>query len=360
MKVLFVADRRVDAGSVQALANYSRAGDKLGHTLAAYGSPDPRFGDLHFSTDVTAFDHVVFIFESRLRWMTGLQLTRILAAVPRRRRAILDADGMYNRAIVLDDYDRNHASERDRADWLAYYGELADRIFQPTLVPKEPRIEPLLFYGYDPDSVMPAQPPSQKALDILHVAHNWWRWRELSSRVLPALEEIRPRVGPIAFVGAWWQGPPPWAGALGLEAAFTVDSARLRRLAIELRPPVPYRGVMATMSEGRVNLMTQRPLLRHLRFVTSKYFEVFTADTTPLVMLDGEHAELVYGPAGRALALDGQVGERVLDALACPARYREIVEAVRAHLAIHHSYRQRVLELVSALEGRRDDARSNR
>jgi hypothetical protein len=360
MKVLFVADRRVDAGSVQALANYSRAGDKLGHTMAVYGSPDPRFADIHFSTDVQGFDHLVFIFESKLRWMSGLQLARILAAVPRHRRAILDADGMYNRAIVLDGYDRNHATERDRAEWLAYYDELADRIFQPTVAPQEAAAEPLLFYGYDPDSVIPVQPPGQKVFDILHVAHNWWRWRELSSRLLPALEEIRPRVGPIAFIGAWWQEPPPWARALGLEAAFAVDSARLRRLAIELRPPVPFHDVVATMSAGRLNIMTQRPLLRHLRFVTSKYFELFTADTAPLVMLDADHAELVYGPAGRSLALDGQIGERVLDALARPPRYRELVESVRAHLSIHHSYRQRVLELVSALEGRRGAAARGR
>lgn len=357
MKILFVADRRVDAGSVQALANYSRAGDKLGHTLAVYGGPDPRFGDLHFSIDVEGFDYLVFVFESKLRWMSGLLLARILAGVPRERRAILDADGMYNRAVVLDGYDHNHASERDRAEWLSYYGELAERIFQPTLAPQEPGVEPLLFYGYDPDSVTAPQPPSRKAFDILHVAHNWWRWRELSSRVLPALEEIRHHVGRIAFVGAWWQGPPPWSAALGLEAAFAVDHARLQRLAIELQRPVPYRDVTATMSAGHVNLMTQRPLLRHLRFLTSKYFEVFSADTTPLVMLDAEHAEVVYGPAGRHLALDGAVGERVLDALARPARYREIVEAVRAHLASHHSYRQRVHELVSALERYRDGAR---
>jgi hypothetical protein len=350
MKVLFVADRRVDAGSVQALANYSRAGDKLGHTMAVYGNPDPRFGDMHVSTDVTAFDYLVFVFESKLRWMSGLQLARILAGVPRHRRAILDADGMYNHPVVLDGYDHNHASEREQGEWRAYYAELADRIFQPTLAPREPAVEPLLFYGYDPESVRSEQPPSEKAFDILHVAHNWWRWRELSCRLLPAIEEIRSRVGTIAFVGAWWEGAPRWAEALGLEAAFEVDSARLRRLAIELRPPVAYRDVIATMSTGRVNIMTQRPLLRYLQFVTSKYFEIFTADTTPLVMIDPEQAELIYGPAGRVLTLDGRIGDRVLEALANPTRYRRIVQAVREYLSMRHSYHQRVLELVGALE----------
>ena len=42
MKILFVTDRRVNAGSIQAVAGYVRAGDELGHTVAVYGPPDPR------------------------------------------------------------------------------------------------------------------------------------------------------------------------------------------------------------------------------------------------------------------------------------------------------------------------------
>ena len=36
------------------------------------------------------------------------------------------------------------------------------------------------------------------------------------------------------------------------------------------------------MSTARVNVMTQRPLFSHLRLLTSKYFEIFAADTIPL------------------------------------------------------------------------------
>ena len=43
MKILFVMDRRVDRGSIQAVANYVRAGDELGHAIALYGREDPRF-----------------------------------------------------------------------------------------------------------------------------------------------------------------------------------------------------------------------------------------------------------------------------------------------------------------------------
>jgi hypothetical protein len=58
----------------------------------------------------------------------------------------------------------------------------------------------------------------------------------------------------------------------------------------------------------------------------------------------------VYGPAGRELALTGDVVGKLLDALTRPQKYDAIVREVRAHLAERHSYRRRVEELVAALE----------
>ena len=62
-----------------------------------------------------------------------------------------------------------------------------------------------------------------------------------------------------------------------------------------------YHDVIQTMSTARINIFTQRPVLSHLKHLTLKYFEVFCADTIPLLMLDGDHAEAVYGPAAREL-----------------------------------------------------------
>jgi hypothetical protein len=151
-------------------------------------------------------------------------------------------------------------------------------------------------------------------------------------------------------VGLWWDAPPAWAEALGLKEAFRTDPDRLGALRIEVRPSVPFSEVIATMSAARLNVMTQRPLFRRLRFLTSKYFELFCADTVPLVMVDADHAEAVYGPAGRELALTGDVAGKLLDALTRPQKYDAIVREVRAHLAERHSYRRRVEELVRALE----------
>src|SRR5262249_42343070 len=214
MKILFVTDRRVNAGSIQAVAGYVRAGDELGHTVAVYGPPDPRYPGVRAAADPHAFDFVVFLFESKLRWLSGLQLASLLAAVPRRRRAILDADGMYNRVTCVDGYDHNHRAESGRAEWLEYYGHLADKVMQPTFAAAEPGVLALPFYGYDPAAqvgplTLPSPPsdggegrvrgPARKRYDLIHLGHNWWRWREVGGVLLPAIERVRGRLDGVCF-----------------------------------------------------------------------------------------------------------------------------------------------------------------
>jgi hypothetical protein len=359
VKILFAMERRVDAGSIQALANYIRVGRKLGHTIAIYGDPDHQLPELHFSNNPHSFDYVVFIFESKLNWASGLRLAHLLTIVPRSRRVILDADGMYNPIIALDGYDCNHASERDRQRWVASYQALADRILQPTLRPRESRVQPLLFYGYDPQvRAMQQISGHAKCVDIMHVGHNWWRWRDVSERLLPAIDRIRGSVGEICFVGTWWDAPPPWAAAIGLEKAFTTDSQRFRELRIRILPAVPYRDVIPTMSSARINIMTQRPLFQRLGLVTAKYFEIFSSDTLPLVMIERENAERIYGPSGGELTLNGDIAAKLIDVLEHPKKYREAAQAVRQYLTAHHSYECRLNELVEILDGRPSAARA--
>jgi hypothetical protein len=349
VKILFVMDRRVNAGSIQAVASYVSAGDKVGHTIALYGIPEPTFAKVRFSTNPGDFDYVVFIIEFGLSWMSGLRMPRFLASVPREQRVVLDADGMYNQLICVDGYDRNHRNECERSRWVAHCNSLTDKILQPTLHPREPKVVGLPFYGYDTESHLDVFHRPAKQCDIVHLAHNWWRWRQVSDCLLPAFERIRFHLDGICFVGSWWEAAPAGAWEQHLDTAFGNDPERFRALRIQVKPPVPYTDVIRTMSEGRVNIMTQRPLFRHLKLFTSKYFEIFSADTIPLVMLDPDHAESVYGPAGRELALYEDIGAKLLDVLEHPLRYDELVREVRLHLAEHHSYQMRVHQLVTAL-----------
>src|SRR5262245_61385520 len=128
MKILFMMDRRANRGSIQAVASYVRAGDECGHTIALYGHSDPAYPGIRCSTDLSAFDYLVFICEYGLQWMSGLRMLRVLSKVPRERRAILDADGMYNPIICVDGYDRNHANESERLQWVGHCDYLVDKV----------------------------------------------------------------------------------------------------------------------------------------------------------------------------------------------------------------------------------------
>ena len=351
MNVLVVMKHRGDAGNTHAVANYMRLAPKHGHKVAVFGTPIWYVPELQFSMDVRSFDRVVYVFESDPYRIKPLNEAVILDRFPRDKRLIMDTDGMYNPVVTVDGYDFNHRNEAERAHWIAHLDALGGRIMQTTIAaPIDPRVGVMTFYGYNPELQLHPSKAPPKQFDILHLGHNWWRWREVSREILPALEEIRDEVGRIAFIGLWWDAPPPEGPAAGPEEAFELDRERLRRLRIETPKAVLYNDVIRTMSTARINIMTQRPVLRRLKHLTLKYFEIFCADTIPLLMLDADHAEAVYGPAGRELSLPGSVANKLLDALRRPDHYREVVAEVRRHLVSHYSYDRRVQELFAVLQ----------
>jgi hypothetical protein len=350
VNILFVMKHRGNAGSTHAVANYMRIAPTYGHSVAIYGTPISYVPELKFSMDVKAFDRVVYLFESELYRVKRLQEVAVIAAFAREQRLIFDADGMYNPLITIDSYDFNHANEFERGRWIEHLNVLSDRIAQPTFSPLDPRVSTMTFFGYNPTLQMTPENAPPKQCDIMHIGHNWWRWREVANDLLPAFEKIRDQVGEIAFVGLWWDAPPPEGRAAGPETAFESDPERFQRLRIQTPKAVMYHDVIRTMSTARINIMTQRPVLRHLKCLTLKYFEIFCADTIPLLMLDSDHAESVYGPAALELTLPGRVAERILDALQRPDHYRSVVEDVRKHLVAHYSYEKLTGELIGALQ----------
>lgn len=351
MNILFVMKTRGDAGSTHAVANYARVAQRHGHTVAIYGSPIWYVPDLPMSTDIESFDRVVYLFESELYQMKPMQEAVMLTRLPRDCRLIVDTDGMYNPLIHLDGYDFNHRSEAERAAWIDYVDALGDRVVHTVLPPaRNARVGALPFFGYNPEIQVSASAAPPKKYDILHVSHNWWRWRQVSSELLPAIEQIRDQVGEVAFIGLWWDQPPAEGPAAGPEEGFQSDPDLLRRLRIETPKAIMYHDVIKTMSSARINILTQRPLLRHLRHLTLKYFEILCADTIPLLMLDRDHVEAVYGPAARELVLSGNVAAKLLDALQRPDEYRQVVDDVRRHLIAHHSYDRLVESLVAVLK----------
>jgi hypothetical protein len=360
MNILIVNEYLANAGNTHAITNYMRVGAELGHRIALYGPPQPNVVDgwylppemqhARFSTDLKAFDRIVYFFESKLRHLKRLPEVAMLGTFPREHRCIIDADGRFNPYIVVDGYDRSHKNEAEQAEWMAHYEAIADKVIKPTIAPDaDPRVTALPFFGFSPDEVLKPADAPQKKYDILHVGHNWYRWKDMSDEILPAFEKIRGEVGEIGFLGLWWDGVPEWAHAMGLEPAYRVDTEKFRKLNIKIEPPVNYTEVVHAMSTGRINIFTQRPFLAHVKHLTLRYFEEFCADTIPLLMLSNDLAEAVYGPAGRELTLPGRAADKILDALRRPDYYREVVEDVRRYMLAHHSFKHRVEELVAAL-----------
>lgn len=350
MNILFVMKHRGNAGNTHAVANYIRVAPKYGHQVALFGAPQAHMPALQFSTDIRAFDAVAYLFESEIYRLPRLYEAALLATMPRGRRLILDMDGMYNPVLCIDGYDFNHRDETERARWADHYEALADRVTKPTLAaPDHPRVRPMIFYGYDP--VLEAGAVPDKRFDILYVGHNWWRWRQIERELLPAIEPVRGRIGEIGFIGLWWDRPPAEGPKAGPAAAFRSDPERLQRLGIRTETAVMYPDVVRTMSAARINIFTQRPVLHHLKHLTLKYFEIFYADTIPLLMLDPALATAVYGPAAHELVLAGDIGAKLVDALERPRHYRAAVSEVRRHLADNYSYDRRVAELAGAFDG---------
>jgi len=356
LNILFVMKHRSFAGNAHAVADYMRVAPRYGHRVAIYGEPLPYMPELQFSTDVKSFDRVVYLFESELCRLKPLQEVAMLGLIPKRHRLVLDMDGMYNPLIELDGYDFNHRDKAERDRWVAFCDSLAYWVAKPTLAtPQDRNVSAMLFYGYDPALEINPEAAPAKWFDVLHVGHNWWRWREVEAELLPAFERVRDRLGEIGFIGLWWDQPPPEGP--DPEVAFRSDPERFKRLNISTDTAVMYTDVIHTMSIARINIFTQRPILHHLKHITLKYFEIFYADTIPLLMLDEDLAVGVYGPHARELLLRGRVAEKLVDALERPDHYREAVAGVRRYLAAHYSYDRRVKELVAALATERKDVR---
>jgi hypothetical protein len=109
---------------------------------------------------------------------------------------------------------------------------------------------------------------------------------------------------------------------------------------------VPYLG------KARFAPVLHRPLFQKLAIVTNRTFETFYADALPVLMLPRDFVTAIYGPAALALVPGDDVAAYMLDALKRPEPYWEAVLQTRAHLARHHSYRQRLQELGGLVENR--------
>lgn len=185
---------------------------------------------------------------------------------------------------------------------------------------------------------------------MLYVGHCKFRWRPMH-RVLRAMEPIREQLGRIGLVGVGWGSLPWWATPMQLEDVYYSDGAYLRKLGVEVMPPIPFEQVIDWMSKAVFNPVLLRPTFNHLRFVNPRMFETVAANTIPLFGLDERHVQEIYGePALELTVADGNLHEKILDMVRRPDHYAEIVKRIRRHLSENHSHAARLQELIRIVE----------
>jgi len=357
MKLLLVSKLARSSRAINTIAQYSRVAGELGHEIAVFGEKQADFPELQFSLDVKNFDVAVFVVYMASDFPDLPYIAGLLDGMPKSRRVIIDCTGRYNETIRIE-HDFNHLEKMDGHqgwEWVEAFQSVADRILQPTLTPRREDVRPFLFHGYDPSGVTRSFNPAAEAgdrsptkkYDIAYVGNNWQRWSQMR-RFLEAIEPIRQELGAITLVGWDWKRRPDWAVQMGIQGA-DVDPELLRRLGVEIADAIPFTEVRAFLSNARFGPIFQRPLFNELGLVTNRTFETFLADTIPLVMLPEPLATSIYGSAVQPLLAKGDIAGWLRDMIRDPEPYCEAVRGVRQHLAGHHSYRQRLTELVDAL-----------
>jgi hypothetical protein len=170
-------------------------------------------------------------------------------------------------------------------------------------------------------------------------------------RVLRAVEPVREQLGRIALFGHGWGGLPYWAAEMGIEDIYQIDLEYLEKLGVEAMPPVPFSQVINTMSQGVFNPVVYRPLFELLGMVTCRTFETPAAGTIPLFMLDPVYVRAIYGGSALELVLGRETPqEKILDVLARPDHYAEVVRGIRREFARRHSPAARLHELIEIIE----------
>jgi hypothetical protein len=348
MRLIFVHWVYDDRGSAQDLYNYRETAKQLGHEVVVYGPPE--LSSFHYSLEIDEADAVIFIFE----WTTDLQRgdhidwLRLIAKVPRSRRVVIDCDGKFNDVIsVIGDH--NHADAAASRTWMDICESLSDKICQPTLHPLQPNVRPFFFHAYNPAWETPLD-FRQKRYGMFYVGNNWFRWMQME-RVLKAVERVRAEVGRVGITGYGWHATPPWANPSISEDAYRSDPSYLKKLDVEVMPPVRFDQVIGSMGKGVFTPVIYRPLFERLRLVTCRTFETPAANTIPVFGLESDFVAETYGVRARALALPEEHPEDlIVDVMKRPQHYAEIVEDMRRTLAEEHSYAARLQELVAIVE----------
>ena len=255
----------------------------------------------------------------------------LLAEVPRARRAILDADGMYNQVISVDGYDRNHANEHDRPQWLTSLRSCDRQGHAADLRAASSRVSSgLPFYGYDPLAHRCCREPGRSTSTSSTSGTTGGAGGRSAASCCPPSSRSAPHSARSASSARGGTRRRPGRRSSTWRRRFGTDPDWLRRLRIQVQPAVPLHGGHPGHERRPANIMTQRPLFRHLKLLTSKYFEIFAADTSRWSCSTRTMRSRSTARQGASWrCTDPRSPTSCSTCSSRPQKYREIVEEVR-------------------------------
>lgn len=342
LKIAFVGRYYWHNGSSHALLGYYRAGLHLGHDVrvSAIGIIDEVVRDkVPVASKDWRPDLMVLVFEER--FLRGEGFACVEKVVPRERRLVIDPDGKYSDAVRAGT-DSNHDTPDSQTLWSGDFDRLSDIVLQPTLGVPGNGARRFLYFGVDRHRQQDPGARNEKPYDIVYVGNNWYRWTDVAW-LIRSLAPVRSRIGRIGIFGRYWSGDP----LPGYEEHTRSDRAFLDEHGVEVHRSVPFDGVEAAMGAGRLCPILVRPVLAALQLVTPRMFETFAAATVPLLPPHLQYTKALFGGGADGHFLTEQPVERVLAALDDYERHVRSAQDIRAELALHHSYEQRLAQLLS-------------
>src|SRR5258708_29052870 len=135
MRVLFVDWKVENAGGAQDISNYCEGAKRMGHEAALY-APEGAVSRFDCSPDLESADGVIFPLEWNIYLHNNepLDLEEPMRRGPRRRRVVIDCDGMYNDVTRVDG-DYNHLAEAGSRPRAELYDAHSHNSLQPTPPP---------------------------------------------------------------------------------------------------------------------------------------------------------------------------------------------------------------------------------
>lgn len=354
MKLMFISKLDSSSRAIRTITKYVEVGKQLGHQVAVFGEQSSDMSSIPFSLDVEQFDFAIFIIYETWDFPDLPYIAQILDRIPKQRRVIIDCYARHNETIRVE-HDFNHLEKMDGHqgwEWVEGFQAVSDKILQPTLSPLRDDVQPFLFHAYDPSAVVSESDfvnnMQTKPYGLTYVGNNWQRWSQIQS-FLQEIEPLKKDLGPICIAGSGWEETPEWAIELGIHGA-DVDPVLLERLDVETTTSIPFNDVVEFMGKGRFNPIFHRPLFNHLGLVTNRTFETFCADTIPIIMINENLIEPIYGSDAKKLAPGDNIAKCLRDMISSPELYWESVIKVRDYLSKYHTFQNRFKELVEILE----------